>query len=59
MKLICDCGTEIQLLPEGDLEDDERGQYVTHDRGKFSFWSGHDEAGIVCEGCGKAIWYFT
>ncbi|WCK57070.1 hypothetical protein PP175_28185 (plasmid) [Aneurinibacillus sp. Ricciae_BoGa-3] len=38
---------------------DERGQYVTKDYAKFSFWAEHDEAGMTCEKCKKAIWYFA
>ncbi|PLS19448.1 hypothetical protein CVD28_03260 [Bacillus sp. M6-12] len=59
MKLVCDCGNEMEFIPDKDRTEDERGQYVKKDTNKFGFWAEHDETGITCEQCKKAIWYFA
>ena len=63
MKIICDCGNENtfntideETEKETNITEDE-GQYATIDG--FRFWETHDQVGIVCEKCGKAIWIFT
>lgn len=65
MKIVCDCGNEMEFIPdneddinsEGSIE--EKGYYCKKDYAKFDFWATHDETGIVCKKCGKGIWYFT
>ncbi|MCM3387264.1 hypothetical protein M3649_03845 [Ureibacillus chungkukjangi] len=57
MKLVCDCGNEMEFILDGDK--DERGEYAQKDLNKFDFWAEHDEAGITCEKCKKSIWYFA
>jgi hypothetical protein len=59
LKLVCDSGNEVELKPEPDMEEDERGQYVKIDSSKFDKWAEHDEAGFTCQKCKKAIWYFA
>lgn len=59
MKLVCDCGNEATFEPHKDMEEDEYGVYVNTDTKKFSFWAEHEKTGMVCQKCGKAIWYFT
>jgi hypothetical protein len=62
MKIICDCGNEMKLVEDvgnEEVKGDERGEYVTRDYSKFNFWSEHDECGIVCKKCNRAIWMFT
>lgn len=59
MKLVCDCGNEMEFVPYEDSEEDERGLLVKKDVKKFEFWAEHDETGITCEKCKKSIWYFT
>lgn len=39
--------------------DEDDGQYAKTDVDKFRFWEAHDTVGIVCEKCGRAIWFFT
>lgn len=63
MKIICDCSNEEKFNTidkdtgkETNIDEDE-GQYATIDT--FRFWETHDQIGIVCEKCGKAIWFFT
>lgn len=63
MKLICDCGNEEgfnTINKETGKQTriiEYEGQYATVDT--FRFWEAHDQVGIVCEKCGKAIWMFT
>ena len=62
MKIMCDCGN----VDEFNTIDEETGQQTTNteDEGqyatieKFDFWEAHDQVGIVCKKCGKAIWLF-
>lgn len=63
MKIICDCGNEEKFNTisedtglETPITEDE-GQYTTIKT--FRFWETHDQVGIVCEKCGKAIWLFV
>lgn len=63
MKIICDCGNE-ETFNTIDKETGEQtrvyedeGQYATIET--FRLWETHDQVGIVCEKCGKAIWLFT
>lgn len=63
MKIVCDCGHEEEFNTidketgkQTRITDDE-GQYATIDN--FTFWEMHDVVGIVCDGCGKALWIFT
>ena len=64
MKIICDCGNEVNLVEPNDSEertyDPDEGFYVRQDEhGKFDFWERHDQIGIVCNECLKGIWMFT
>jgi len=63
MKIICDCGNEVNLVEPNDGEerilDEEMGVYVTEDNSTFDFWQQHDIVGMVCNKCKKAIWMFT
>ena len=60
MKLVCDCGNEMEFINETDqVLVEDYGCYVKKDYSKFDFWSMHDVAGIACNKCDKAIWYFT
>lgn len=68
MKLICDCGNEMEfneIDPETnekyDLESeygDGEEQYADKDYNKFDIWAGHEVLMISCQQCGKAIWTF-
>ena len=64
IKLICDCGNEIEfdtIDEETGLETrvtDGEGQYATFDYEKFNLWQMHDVVGIVCQKCEKSIWCF-
>lgn len=63
MKIICDCGNEDEF----NTIDEETGEQLLYieDEGqqakikKFDFWEVHDQVGIVCKKCDKAIWLFT
>lgn len=63
MKLICDCGNEERFNTINEETGEENsiiegeGQYVTIN--SFHFWETHDQVGIVCKKCRKAIWLFT
>lgn len=63
MKIICDCGNEEEFSTidsDTGMEtgiDAEEGQYATIR--KFTFWERHDQVGIECDKCKKAIWMFT
>lgn len=59
MKIVCDCGNEMAFEIDGEAEECEYGIYVKKDFDKFDFWAEHDEAGITCQKCDKAIWYFA
>ena len=62
MRLICDCGNEIHLVePENKEErsESEEGVYVVMEPYTFEFWERHDQVGIVCNKCDKAIWMFV
>lgn len=59
MKVVCDCGNEMTFELDKEMEEDEYGLYAKTDNNKFSFWAEHEQTGIVCEKCKKAIWYFT
>ena len=63
MKIICDCGNEVNLVEPNDKEErgeSEEGIYVIKDDySKFDFWEQHDQIGILCRVCGKAIWMFV
>jgi len=68
MKIVCDCGNEMDFIIENedvqeeqdeDECEEEKGQYCIKESGKFDLWSEHDEAGITCNKCKKTIWYFT
>lgn len=62
MKVVCDCGNEMQFIINNDdiCEDilEDNGDFVTFDRHKFDIWAEHDECGIECKICGKKIWMF-
>ena len=61
MKIVCGCGNEMNLIEPEDSEDhsiDEEGIYVIKDKDTFDFWERHDQVGIVCNKCEKAIWMF-
>lgn len=63
MKLICDCGFEEEFntideeTGEQTTDDENEGQYATIRN--FDLWETHDQVGIMCKLCGKAIWVFT
>lgn len=63
MKIMCDCGNieEFNTIDEETGEQtpvrEDEGQYATIE--KFDFWETHEQVGIVCKKCGKAIWLFT
>ena len=63
MKIICECGNELNLLSEklcdANLYEEDKGIYTRADISKFEFWEQHDEVGIVCVKCKKAIWMFV
>lgn len=67
MKLICECGNEVEfkeeLLEDEETEEDEEesdyGTYTTIGWDKFDHWAEHDESGFECCKCGKKIWYFS
>lgn len=63
MKIICDCGNEVNLVEPNDNEDrditDEGLYVVPEDHSKFDFWEQHDVVGMVCRECGRAIWMFV
>jgi len=65
MKIICDCGNEMEFNTideetgkQAEIYEEE-GQYATVEHDKFGFWSAHDELGVICKKCKKAIWIFT
>jgi hypothetical protein len=58
MKIICDCGNEMEFIVGDGDEDEKKGEYVKVDHYKFRFWEIHDEIGVVCEKCLKSIWFF-
>lgn len=58
MKIICDCGNEMEFIMTGNI-DDEDGEYVKFDYNKFELHGEHDQVWITCEKCKKAIWMFT
>lgn len=63
MKIICDCGNEVNLIEPKDGEyriyNEEEGLYVIKDNtSNFDFWERHDQIGIVCNKCEKTIWMF-
>lgn len=59
MKLICDCGNEMEFEESMDRVDDEYGLYVKTDYDKFDKFAIHDQAGFTCKKCDKAIWLFA
>ena len=64
MKIICDCGNEVNLIEPNDNEertyDEDKGAYVIpDDYGKIDIWEIHDVVGIVCRNCEKAVWMFV
>jgi hypothetical protein len=63
MKIVCDCGNEMEFVVDNsDIDKEtiqEMGNYVIKDYRKFDFWAEHDEAGITCKQCKKSIWYFA
>jgi len=63
MKIICDCGNEVNLVKPDDNEDsdiiDEGLYVVTDDYSKFDFWERYDVIGIYCIKCEKSIWMFV
>lgn len=59
MKIICDCGNEMDFIEDKEVMEDDSGKYVTTDFDRFRFWSEHDVVGIVCAKCEKSIWLFT
>jgi hypothetical protein len=60
VKIVCDCGNEMEFVPDNEeFEEDENGTYVNKDYKKFDFWAEHDETGITCKQCKKSIWYFA
>lgn len=64
MKLVCECGNEAVFNTKDEegkenRVDESEGQYATLKPDTFRFWEAHDQVGIVCEQCNKAIWLFT
>lgn len=65
MKIICDCGNEsiFNTINEDTEEEntfyEDEGQYATMKPDTFGFWQQHDQVGIFCEKCNKAVWLFT
>ena len=64
MKLICDCGNEMEFntideeTGEQTSSTDGEGQYARTQPSKFFIWEAHDQVGFVCQKCYKAIWIF-
>jgi hypothetical protein len=65
MKLVCDCGNEMEFItidPDTGKEyeeDYDYGVYATKDSNKFETWAAHDQAGFTCRKCKKSIWYWA
>ena len=63
MKIICDCGTEVNLIEPNDNKErtiSEEGIYVIpDDYGKIDIWERHDVVGIYCRECERSIWMFV
>ncbi|HHV41849.1 MAG TPA: hypothetical protein GXX72_03250 [Clostridiaceae bacterium] len=57
IKIICDCGNEMDFIVDG-IDEEDKGEYVKINHSKFRFWEIHDEIGVVCEKCLKSIWFF-
>jgi hypothetical protein len=64
MKIVCDCGSTIELN-EFDKETgrknhktEDEGRYVTYDINLLDTWETHDQIGLMCRSCGKAVWWF-
>ena len=68
MKLVCDCGNEMEFNPidpdtneKYDVEAEYGNgdeQYVETEYSKFAIWAEHDSIGIKCQVCKKDIWFF-
>lgn len=66
MKLVCDCGTEMELKTtdeqgQENTVDEELGQYARIDSKKFDIYAEHERVSIGCKNlnCEKAIYFFT
>jgi hypothetical protein len=66
MKLVCDCGNEMELKTTDEqgkehTPDEENGQYARTDDKKFDIYADHELVTIGCksENCGKALYFFT
>ena len=64
MKIICECGNEVNLVEPDDGEErtphlDEGTYVIPDDYGKIDIWEKHDIVGIVCRKCEKAVWMFV
>ena len=59
MKIICDCGAEIELIKDADEFESENGFYVNESNDDIRLWEAHDIVGIVCEKCKDAVWTFV
>ena len=54
MKIICDCGNEINIVVNGK---NETLRIDNENYDNFCFWDNHEEerSGIYCELCGREI----
>ena len=60
MKLVCDCGNEMEFKIQEEVLDYD-GYFAKYDRDKIELRGEHDIIWIVCKNkeCKKAIWLFT
>jgi hypothetical protein len=55
MKVVCDCGNEVEFMPESSETNMENGVHCNFKWDKIQIIAEHDEAWITCHECGKAI----
>jgi Fe2+ or Zn2+ uptake regulation protein len=58
MKIVCDCGNEIELTKSGTL-DEFNSENAHYDYGKATISAEHDEFWITCNKCGQSVHIFA
>jgi hypothetical protein len=59
MKIVCDCGQEIEFIKTGDKDSFGESDHTRKSISKISISCEHDEGWITCSWCGESIHFFA
>ncbi len=59
MKIVCNCGQEMEFEIDETVEDPNEETNASHDWKLIEVNAEHDEAWITCKKCSKSIHFFA